>query len=80
MHQIEERVIALLHRQFKVKEESLALDVTLGKLSFDSLVLVELALALDTEFGVELAEGELTEHLTVREVAELLDAKGVAAR
>jgi acyl carrier protein len=76
MEQIEERVTALLSSQFKVKESLIGSDVTLGNMSFDSLVLIELGLVLDKEFDVEIAEGELTEHLTVRDVVGLLQAKG----
>ncbi|CAM5582880.1 hypothetical protein SALBM311S_05664 [Streptomyces alboniger] len=62
MQAIAERVSVLLSDQFKVKPEIIAFEVTLGKLSFDSLVLIELGLVLDKEFGVEIA-AELAEIL-----------------
>ncbi|MEU1042974.1 acyl carrier protein [Streptomyces sp. NPDC005551] len=79
MQNITERVSTLLSDQFKVKPESIEPEVTLGKLSFDSLVLIELGLVLDKEFGVEIADGELTEHHTISDLVELLEAKRVAA-
>ncbi|MFF4406542.1 acyl carrier protein [Streptomyces sp. NPDC001262] len=78
MQHIAERVSTVLSGQFKVKEESIAAEVTLGKLSFDSLVLIELGLVLDKEFGVEIADGELTEHQTISDLVELLTAKTAA--
>ncbi|WP_149183554.1 phosphopantetheine-binding protein [Streptomyces sp. TRM49041] len=80
MQDIEQRVSALLSDQFKVKADTIQPDVTLGKLSFDSLVLIELGLVLDKEFGVEIDDGELTEHHTIEGLVELLAAKGAAVR
>ncbi|CAM5459634.1 phosphopantetheine-binding protein [Streptomyces afghaniensis] len=78
MQAIAERVSVLLSDQFKVKPEIIASEVTLGKLSFDSLVLIELGLVLDKEFGVEIADGELTEEHTLDDLVQLLSAKGAA--
>ncbi|MFB7597044.1 acyl carrier protein [Streptomyces sp. NPDC056160] len=73
---IAQRVTALLSGQFRIKSETIAPDVTLGKLSFDSLVLIELGLVLDKEFGVRIEDGELTEEHTLDDVVDLLVAKG----
>ncbi|MEV1026138.1 phosphopantetheine-binding protein [Streptomyces sp. NPDC050264] len=80
MQDITQRVSVLLSDQFKVKADTIEPSATLGKLSFDSLVLIELGLVLDKEFDVEIADGELTEHQTVGELAELLHAKGAVLR
>lgn len=74
---LQERITKILLDDFKVQPESIGLDTAFGDLGFDSLVIVELALVLDTEFGVALEDGELTDTMTVADAAELLVAKGV---
>ncbi|MFH9569864.1 acyl carrier protein [Streptomyces sp. NPDC017230] len=71
-----ERVSGLLSGHFKVKPEAITPGVTLGALSFDSLVLIELGLVLDKEFDVRIEDGELTEEHTIDDVVDLLTAKG----
>ncbi|MFC8221484.1 acyl carrier protein [Streptomyces sp. NPDC057362] len=80
MQDIKQRVATLLSDQFKVRPDLIEPSVTLGKLSFDSLVLIELGLVLDKEFGVEIADGELTEHQTFKDLVDLLSAKGAVLR
>jgi acyl carrier protein len=74
---LEERITKILLDDFKVQQEDISPDTAFGDLGFDSLVIVELALVLDTEFGVELEDGELTDTMTVADAAQLLVAKGV---
>lgn len=76
MNSIEERITKILLDDFKVRPEAIGPDTTFADLSFDSLVIVELALVLDNEFGIALDEGELTETMTITEAAELTVAKG----
>jgi acyl carrier protein len=78
MSVVAERLSTVLTGQLKVKEELLGEDVTLGQLSFDSLVLIELSLILEKEFGVRLVEGDLSEQQTVGDLAGLLTEKGAA--
>jgi acyl carrier protein len=48
---------------------------TFESLDIDSLVLVELAVILESRFGVQVPEGELAPHQTIAEAAALVDAK-----
>jgi len=73
---IEARITKILLDDFKIQAESIGSDTVFGELGFDSLVLVELALVLDTEFGTTLEDGELTDSMTIAEAAELLVSKG----
>ncbi|MEG3631323.1 acyl carrier protein [Streptomyces poriticola] len=73
-----ERISALLSGHFRVKPEAITPGVTLGALSFDSLVLIELGLVLDKEFDVRIEDGELAEEQTIDDVVELLAAKGAS--
>lgn len=74
---LQERITKILLDDFKVQQEHIGQHTAFGELGFDSLVIVELALVLDTEFGVMLEDGELTDTMTVADAAQLLVAKGV---
>jgi acyl carrier protein len=76
MNGIEERITTVLTEQFKIEREAIAAEVTFGSLKFDSLVLIELGLILDKEFGIALGDGELTDSMTIRDAADLVVAKG----
>jgi acyl carrier protein len=76
MNAIEERITTVLTEQFKIEREAIAAEVTFASLKFDSLVLIELGLILDKEFGIALEDGELTDAMTIREAADLVTAKG----
>ncbi|MFH8990062.1 acyl carrier protein [Streptomyces sp. NPDC017940] len=78
MSTTEQRIITVLVEQFKIQPEVIAGDMTFGSLKFDSLVLIELGLILDKEFGIDLDAGELTEAMTIRHAAELVTAKKTA--
>ena len=77
MMSLQERITKILLDDFKIQQEHIGQDTAFGDLGFDSLVIVELALVLDTEFGVTLEDGELTDTMTVTDAAQLLVAKGV---
>lgn len=77
MMSLQERITKILLDDFKIQQEHIGQDTAFGDLGFDSLVIVELALVLDTEFGVTLEDGELTDTMTVADAAQLLVAKGV---
>jgi acyl carrier protein len=74
MDSIEKRIEGILAVQFKVDTTEIGAATTLGDLSFDSIVLIELALALDDAFGVELGDGELHDRMTISDAADLVRA------
>jgi acyl carrier protein len=76
MTAIEDRIIKIMVEDFKVRSETVGRERTFDELGFDSLVIVELALAIDNEFGVALDDGDLSEEMTVAEAAEVVLAKG----
>jgi len=76
MSSIEERITKILFDYFKVRRESIGPDTTFTDLNFDSLVLVELTLVLDNEFGTVIEYGELTDSMTIADAANLVVAKG----
>jgi acyl carrier protein len=77
---IEDRIATILHEVFKVPRASVGPGTTFTDLSFDSLVIVELSLMLDNEFGIAIEDGELTETMTIAEAAELAAAKGAVVQ
>ncbi len=75
---VEPRVRRLVAEHLGVGTEELTRDVSLAdELAVDSLDLVELALALETEFGISMSEATLDD---VRTYGELADAVCALAR
>ena len=69
------RVTAILLSTFELDAAALAGNPTLESLEFDSLTLVELATALENEFGTPVDEEEITVEHTLDDVLNLLAQK-----
>jgi acyl carrier protein len=70
-----DQVKALLVASFGVAANEVREDVTFAALDVDSLALVEFALMVQKEFGVEIDEDELSPEFTVRDVVNLIEGK-----
>jgi acyl carrier protein len=77
--QTEELLNTLLHDKFGVPQEEISSEQTFEDLGIDSLIIVELALVLRKQLGVQLDDDELYPELTLSESARLLDEKAGAA-
>ncbi len=74
--EIEKKVIAATAEQVGAKEESITLKTTfIEDLGFDSLDAVELVMALEEEFGIEIPDEDAEKLLTVGGVVEYLRDK-----
>lgn len=80
MNTIEEDIATILADQFKISREVIGTDVTFESLQFDSLVLIELGLVLGKEFSIVIEDGELTDDMTIGQLADLALAKGAVVR
>jgi acyl carrier protein len=72
MDSIEKRISGILADQFKIDMKKIGDDTTLGEFSFDSIMLIELTLALDNAFGVDLGYGGLHDRMTIGDAAGLV--------
>ncbi|MFD7744746.1 phosphopantetheine-binding protein [Streptomyces sp. NPDC059698] len=79
MNDVQDRFYSLLSAKIGVETESLAEDTTLESLDLDSLLLVEVSVAVEKEFGVVLDELQLAPERTVGEVLGTLDDQLKAA-
>ncbi|WP_330288763.1 phosphopantetheine-binding protein [Streptomyces canus] len=75
MNQFQKVITDVLSDHFKVDRQLIHSDATFADIRFDSLVLVELALVLENELDIRVADGELRDHMTIAEAAELVAAK-----
>jgi acyl carrier protein len=73
--QIETRVIDALV-EFGEERENVSLDARFEDLEVDSLDLVELAQIVEDEYGIEIKDSDLDKVETVRDVVDLIAAKG----
>ncbi|WP_371579516.1 phosphopantetheine-binding protein [Streptomyces sp. NBC_01314] len=75
MNQSQKIIADIMSDHFKVDRQLIHSDATFADIRFDSLVLVELALVLENELDIRVADGELHDHMTIAEAAELVAAK-----
>ncbi|NJP66799.1 acyl carrier protein [Streptomyces spiramenti] len=75
-----QRLVALLAGSFGLDADDIAPDSTLGALELDSLALVELSVASQEEFGVELDDSEIDLDSTVAQAAGVISGKLTAHR
>lgn len=73
------RLVSLVATSFGIPEDQITPDTTFEDLEFDSLALVELAVSVQQEFGVEIEEDALDAKDTLARAAELIDITGVKA-
>jgi acyl carrier protein len=76
---IEERIAGVLTGNFKLDASVIGSKRTFADLSIDSLVILEVGMALEDEFGVPIDDGELHDHMTISDVASLIESKGALA-
>jgi acyl carrier protein len=75
---LEEKVITLIMEQLDVTKEECKLEASfIDDLGADSLDLVELIMAMEENFGIEIADSELEKIRTIQDVIDFLKSKGI---
>jgi acyl carrier protein len=77
MSTVHARLSDLLVSKFGVDAAGISPTATFSDLDLDSLALVEVAVAAQEEFGVDIGDSELTPEHTVADAVDALTAKGV---
>ena len=70
-----DRLVGLLARVFGVETEKTSLKDTFSELEMDSLTMVELGLAAQEEFGVDIDEKDIRSDHSIAEAAGVIAAK-----
>ncbi len=75
---LEEKVITIIMEQLDVTKEECKLEASfIDDLGADSLDLVELIMAMEENFGVEIADNELEKIRTIQDAVDFLKSKGI---
>ena len=75
-HNAEEKIRGLIAKQFHIEPEKITLEANLKvDLEMDSTELVELVVALEKEFEIEIEDGEITVGQSVGDVVQLVRSK-----
>ena len=75
---LEEKVITIIMEQLDVTKEECRLEASfIDDLGADSLALVELIMAMEENFGVEIADSELEKIRTIQDAVDFLKSKGI---
>lgn len=69
-----EKVKSLLAEQFSVEEDSITVDTKFEDLGADSLDLVEMVMALEEEFDIQIDDEEVEKIATVGDVVNYITA------
>lgn len=69
-----EKVKSLLAEQFSVEEDSITMDTKFEDLGADSLDLVEMVMALEEEFDIQIDDEEVEKIATVGDVVNYITA------
>ncbi|MCR4962524.1 MAG: hypothetical protein K6B40_01430 [Firmicutes bacterium] len=72
MRKTEARLKQILAEQFSLREEDLTGDFAFDGLAMDSLEWMELAVALEEEFDIPLADIKLRQIKSLRQMAEII--------
>ena len=73
---VEERVIEIIMEQLDVTREECVPEASfMDDLGADSLDIVELIMAMEENFGVEISDDELTKIRTIQEVVDFIKKK-----
>jgi acyl carrier protein len=76
MSMLYDHVVAMITTRFGVAPEDVRPDATLADLDMDSLALVEFALTVQSELGVQLGDDEVAPNDKLIDVVTLLESKG----
>jgi acyl carrier protein len=75
---LEEKVITIIMEQLDVTREECKLEASfIDDLGADSLDLVELIMAMEENFGIEIADNELEKIRTIQDALDFLKSKGI---
>ena len=75
---LEDKVITLIMEQLDVTKEECKLEASfIDDLGADSLDLVELIMAMEENFGIEIADSELEKIRTIQDAIDFLKSKGI---
>ncbi|NLP37220.1 MAG: acyl carrier protein [Firmicutes bacterium] len=69
-----EKVKGLISDQLSVDEDEISLETTFNDLDADSLDIVELVMAIEEEFNLDIADEEVEDIKTVGDVVKYIEA------
>lgn len=72
---VEEKVKAIISEQLEVAAESLTAETTFEEIDADSLDIVELVMALEEEFDLEISDQEIENIKTLGDIITFLESR-----
>ena len=70
-----ERIKPIIAEQFDVEEESISSDTKFEEIGADSLDIVELVMALEEEFDIEIPDASIEDITTVNDLVKFIKGK-----
>ena len=72
---VEEKVKSIVSEQLEVAVDSLTIETTFEEIDADSLDIVELVMALEEEFDLEISDQEIEEIKTIGDIVSFIESK-----
>lgn len=74
MTDVYQQMVEILTTRFETEPEEIGPDMTFEELDLDSLFMVELALVLQKEFKIKIADEDATPRTTIAALARVIEA------
>ncbi|WP_405096560.1 acyl carrier protein [Micromonospora sp. NBC_01412] len=74
MTDVYQQMVEILTTRFETEPDEIGPDVTFEELDLDSLFMVELALVLQKEFNIRIADEDATPRTTIGGLASVIEA------
>ena len=72
---VEEKVKAIVSEHLELAVDSLTIETTFEEIDADSLDIVELVMALEEEFDLEISDQEIEEIKTIGDIVSFIESK-----
>lgn len=72
---VEDKVKAIVSEQLEVSQDSLTTETTFEEIDADSLDIVELVMALEEEFDLEISDQEIEDIQTLGDIINYIEKK-----
>ena len=70
-----QKLCSVLNQQFGISEQTIELGTQIENLDMDSLVLVDLIMALEQTFNIEIDDEKISQAKTIGDVVKLIDSE-----
>ncbi|MDH1089260.1 acyl carrier protein [Pantoea brenneri] len=76
MDAVKDKVVVLLVENFGLNEQKVKENDNLESLGVDSIIIIEIQLDLEREFGIKIPDGDIVPDFTPKDISDYIKNKG----